>query len=284
MRKLFLILFVLAFGLAACGLHISIPINTITPGPTVTDQINVSLPADTSKAVDLTLDFGAGKLDLHPGSSALVTGTATYNVADFKPEITIDGSSVQIVQGNWKLNGIPNFTNLKNEWDLSLGTLPLNLTVEAGAYKAEYELGGLALTNLTIKDGAAESKLNFSSPNLAELKLLKYETGASNVSLTGLANANFDNLELNCGAGNYTLDFSGSLQHAGSVTVQTGVSNMTLVIPSAVAAQITVQGGLSNVSHDSAWKQNGNTYTQAGTGPQLTVVINIGAGNLTLTH
>ena len=283
-RKLIPVLIILALGLTACGFHISIPITTITPGPTVTDQINVPLPTDVSKTVGLSLAFGAGTLKVHPGANSLVSGTATYNIADFKPTVTTNSSTVRIEQGNWQLKGIPNFSNIKNEWDLSLGNAPLDLSIEAGAYHAEYQFGGLALTNLTVKDGAADTKLDFSSPNTADMALLHYETGASNVSLTGLGNANFASLEFNCGAGNYTLDFSGSLKRNGSVHIQTGVSNMTLVIPSGVPAQITVEGGLSNVTHDSGWARNGSVYTQNGSGPQLTIVVEIGAGNLTITR
>ena len=282
-RKLLPVILVLAIGLTACGFHINIPVTTITPGPTVTDEINVPLP-DTSNPVDLSLAFGGGTLKVQPGSDKLVSGTATYNIADFKPTVTATGSTVRIEQGNWQLKGIPNFSNIKNEWNLSLGTKPLNLTVEAGAYHAEYQFGGLALTNLTIRDGAAESTLDFSSPNTADMSLLHYETGASNVSLTGLGNANFSSLEFDCGAGNYTLDFTGALKRDGSIHIKTGVSNMTLVIPSGIPVQITVEGGLSNVTHDSGWSKNGRVYTQSGSGPQLTFVIEIGAGNLSITR
>ena len=65
-RKLLPVLLILALGLTACGFHVSLPITTITPGPTVTDQINVPLPADASKTVDLSLAFGAGTLKSSP--------------------------------------------------------------------------------------------------------------------------------------------------------------------------------------------------------------------------
>jgi hypothetical protein len=282
-RKLLPVFLVLVLGLTACGFHVSLPI-TVTHGPTVTDPINIPLPADASKTVDLSFAFGAGTLNIQPGADALVSGTATYNIADFKPIVTANGSTARIEQGNWQLTGIPDLSNIKNEWNLLLGDVPLDLTIEAGAYHAEYQFGGLALTNLTIKDGASDAKLDFSSPNAVEMNLLRYETGASNVSLTGLANANFASLEFDCGAGNYTLDFSGALKRDGSVHIQTGVSNMTLVIPAGIPIQITVEGGLSNVTYDSNWVRNGNVYTQEGSGPQLTIVAEIGAGNLTLTH
>ena len=284
-RKLLPVLFILALSTIACGFNVSVPINTVTPGPNVTDPINVPLPADTVNPVDLSLVFGAGTLKIHPGSSsALVSGTATYNIADFKPTLTVNGSTVRIEQGNWHLTGIPDLSNIKNTWDLSLGEQPLNLSIEAGAYQAEYQFGGLALANLTVKDGASDAKMNFASPNLTEMSLLSYETGASNVSLTGLGNADFASLLFHSGAGNFTLDFTGGLKRDGSVNIETGVSNTTLVIPSGIPVELTVDGGLSNITCDSGWSKNTNLYTQTGSGPLLTIVVNMGAGNLTITR
>jgi hypothetical protein len=282
-RKYLPVLLVLALSTIACG--VSVPINTVTPGPVVTDPINVPAPANTTNPVDLSLAFGAGTLKIHSGSTdALVSGTAKYNINDFKPVVTVNGSTVRIEQGNWHLTGIPDLSNVKNTWDLSLGDQPLNLSIEAGAYHAEYQFGGLALANLTVKDGAADTKMNFASPNLTEMSLLSYETGASNVSLTGLGNANFTSLLFHSGAGNFTLDFTGSLKRDGSVNIETGVSNTTLVIPSGMPVQLTVDGGLSNITYDSGWTKNTNLYTQKGNGPQLTIVVHMGAGNLTITH
>jgi N-terminal domain of toast_rack, DUF2154 len=282
-RKLLPVLLVLALSTIACGFHVNVPINTIKTGSMQTTQINVPLPADTTQSMDLSLGFGAGTLKIHPGASTVVSGTATYNVADFKPIVTVEGTTARIEQGNWLLTGIPDLSNIKNTWDLSLGKQPLNLSIEAGAYQAEYQFGGLALTNLTVKDGASDVKLDFDSPNLTNMSLLSYETGASNVSLTGLGNANFSSLLFHSGAGNFTLDFSGNLKQNGSVNIETGLGNTTLVIHSGIPAQLTVDSGLSNVTYGSSWSKSGNLYTQKGSGPQLTIIVHIGAGNLTLT-
>lgn len=283
-RKLLPAILVLSLALMACGININLPTVNITPGPTVTDEINVPLPSSPETVTNLSLAFGAGTLKVHPGSSVLVSGTATYNISDFKPTITVNGSTASIEQGNWKLNGIPNMANIKNDWDLSLGNAPIALTIQAGAYHAEYQFGGLSLTSLSVKDGAAQSKLDFDSPNASSMSLLHYETGASDVSLTNLGNANFSNLQFSSGAGNYTLDFSGTLLQDGTVTIQTGISNMNLVIPTGVPVTLTVEGGLNNITHDSNWTKNGNVYTQGGTGHTLNIIITIGAGNLNITH
>ena len=127
------------------------------------------------------------------------------------------------------------------------------------------------------------SNLSFSSPNPSEMSVLRYETGALSVEMTGLANANFNTLVFQSGAGEYTLDFSGKLQHDGTVTISSGFSNITLVIPENVSATVTMESGLTNVSTGSNWDQNGDLYTQKGEGPTLTFVIKMGAGNITLT-
>ena len=282
-RKLTPILLALALVLSACSLHVSVPI-TQTTGPTVTDRISIPLPSGTSQAVSLKLSFGAGTLKLSPGAANLVEGTATYNIQDLKPKVTSTGNTVQVEQGNYHLTGLPDFSNIKNEWDFQLGGVPLDLEIEGGAYTADLALGGLALTNLTIRDGASKVNLSFDKPNPSGMNLLRYETGASNVSVTGLANANFASMEFAGGAGNYTLDFSGDLQRDASVNIKTGVSNLTLVIPAGIPVQITVEGALANVTHGSDWSKNNSVYTQAGTGSRLVIVIEIGAGNLTVTR
>ena len=55
------------------------------------------------------------------------------------------------------------------------------------------------------------------------------------------------------------------------------------LLPESVSAEVTVEGGFKNVNAGSGWSQNGDMYTQEGEGPTLTFVIEMGAGNLTLT-
>jgi hypothetical protein len=269
---------VLALASMACGFNIDLP-KAPTPGPEVTDDISV--PTPKTDDVSLSLSFGAGEMTLAPGASQLVDGTATYNYAAFKPDVNIDGGKVQIQMSN--INSFPSFKNLKNVWDLKLGDAPMDLSIESGAYKGTFEFGGLALNNLTIKDGAAEVDLAFSEPNLAEMSVFHYETGASDIKMSGLANANFSIFDFSSGAGDYTLDFSGELQRDASVKISSGLSNIIIVIPEGVNAVVTVDSGASNISAGSSWSQNGNVYKQKGEGPTLTFVIDIGAGNVTLT-
>jgi len=277
-HKFVLFIAILALATLACGSNIDLP-KAPTPGPEVTDKISV--PTPKVDKVNLSLSFGAGEMTLAPGASQLVDGTATYNYAAFKPVVNIDGGDIQVKMSD--IHSFPAFKGLKNIWDLKLGDTPMDLNIEAGAYKGTFEFGGLALNNLTVKDGAAEVELTFSEPNLTEMSVFHYETGASDVKMSGLANANFNMMDFSAGAGDYTLDFSGELQRDASVKISSGLSNIIVVVPEGVNAVVTVDSGASNISVGSSWSKNGNTYRQTGNGPTLTFMIDIGAGNVTLT-
>jgi hypothetical protein len=273
---------ILALALAsmACGFSIDLP-KRPAAGPEVEESITV--PDPKSDETRLSISFGAGKLALSPNPQAgnLVDGSAVYNVEDLKPQIQKNGGSIEIRQGDFK--SLPLFEDMKNEWDLKLSDTPLELTVEAGAYEGSLELGGLALKALTVKDGASHVDLSFTEPNQTEMSMLRYETGASDIKLKGLANANFSTLTFSGGAGNFTLDFSGELQRDAVATVESGLGNLSLIIPAGVDALVTVESTAVNINHSSGWTQNGQTYTQRGSGPVLTIVVKMAAGNLVIT-
>lgn len=279
-KTLIFALLALSLAALACSFQGNLPAIK-TPGPDVTEPVSVKVPdAD----VNLTISFGAGQLTLAPGAQNLVDGTAKYNIPDFKPQIESLGGNITIKQGDYQLNGFPAVSDIKNEWDLQLGSVPMNLTINAGAYEGAFDLGGLALTNLAINDGAAEVVANFSAPNPQKLAVFSYKTGASNVTLNKLGNANFASLVFESGAGNYKLDFNGAFQRDGSVNIRSGMSNLTLVIPANVNATVKVSSGLSNVQFPQSWSQNGDTYTQKGEGPALTIIIEMGAGNVQISQ
>jgi hypothetical protein len=277
---------VFALVTMACGVNFNLPITEVKTGPKQTDEISVPVP-DTKSTIDLTLSFGAGELEVQPAAQdVLVSGTATYNVPDFKPIIESSDNQVEIKQGNLEINGIPNFEkNIKNHWDLKINTAnPLNLNVKAGAYSGKYELGGLSLENLDITDGASDVNVNFNEPNQSDMKKFSYNTGASNVTLEGLGNANFETMVFKGGAGSYRLSFDGEIKQDAVVSIESGISTVTIVVPEGVPAQVTFDGGLSNVQALGEWTQSGDIYSLEGTGSKLTIIVKMGAGTLELRN
>jgi hypothetical protein len=284
-KQIFLLILVLALVSMACGFNINLPVERIQTGETVTEEILVENLDDPQAVAMVTLEFGAGELRLSPGADgALISGTAVYNVRDFKPRISVQGDNVTVSTGDLEIRGIPNFnsTDYKNEWDLNLADAPMELKINAGAYQGKMELGGLALHALEVADGASDVDLSFSELNLVEMSSLSYETGASQVELSDLANANFEQMFFKGGAGDYTLDFSGELQRDAAVMVEAGICNLTIIVPEGVPVQVGMEGGLTNVDTRGSWDRSGTTYTTEGSGPAITIQVKMGAGNLNL--
>lgn len=284
MRRLFYALTALALATLACGPslpNVNLPIAQITPGPLQTVTVSEASAGDAVGQV--TLGVGAGNLKLAAGGDGLVSGTIEYNVAEWKPEIKRDGAAVTIQQNfaKDKLN-IPTGGGLTNKWDLKLGSGPLELTVNAGAYDGQSDLGGLRLRRLEINDGASTSTVTFDTANPDEMTLLKYATGASTVKLTGLANANFAEMLFDGGAGTYTLDFSGTLKRDARVTVRAGVCTLTIVVPPGTQAEVTKSGAITTVKTEGTWNTSGDTYKLSGSGPLLKISVDMGVGTLNL--
>ncbi|MCZ7551634.1 MAG: hypothetical protein B6D39_10575 [Anaerolineae bacterium UTCFX2] len=286
MSRLFIVLAISALALAtlACGITINVPVDRIVTGPTQTDEIRVRFP--DAKIAKLELSFGAGKLNLRPaeqGREYLVTGTAAYNVANFKPIITEKNESIRISTGNVELTGFPSLNSkIENRWDLQIGKGLLDLVINSGAYQGDIELGGLELRSLEITDGAADVRLRFSEPNPVEMERLLYQTGASNVQLFDLANANFKSLTFRSGAGDYRLDFSGTLQREAVVSIESGLSQVVVIVPKGTPAKLFSSGGLLKINASGGWKKQGGGYVLSGEGPGLTINVDMGAGNLEL--
>ncbi len=253
-------------------------------GPT--QELAIDEPLGSAAVTDVAISMGAGTLSLSPGATGLVSGVVRYNVDAWKPVVGRTDRKLTIDQG--KKGGLEAIGgDVVNDWQLHLGGAPMRLEVSAGAYEGTYDLGGLTLQDLTIKDGAAKTEVTFDSANPGQMQRLLYETGASTVNLTGLANANFRTLEFKGGAGSYSLDFSGQLRTDGTVRVEAGVGTVTIVVPAETAARVTVEGSLTDVSLEGEWTTTGKTSgtpaaTAGGEGKTLTITVDMSVGTLKL--
>ncbi len=281
-RPLFAVLIVMLLASLACSVNISVP--TMQVGPTKTFTVNQPVPPGISLA-SVNMSMGAGTLKLSGGASGLVVGAITYNVPDWDPKVTTTDSGVTITQGeNTNITGIPT-SNLVNDWVMQLSNnVAMDLTINAGAYKGTMDLTGLHIRSLSITDGASQNKVMFNAPNPETMDLLTYRTGASQVELDGLANANFSNMEFDGGAGEYTFDFAGTLAQDSAMTIKTGVSSVTITVPAEMAVTFINSGGVSNVNTSGTWTVDGSTYTSAGSGHMLTIHAEMAVGTVKLNR
>lgn len=275
-----LIILTIAVTLMACSLTINVP--SVETGVTQTFKIDEALDSG-SETASVNIEMGAGTLDLTGGTEKLVEGEVIYNVKSWKPTVTRAGNSISIKQENTSTVGIPDGT-IKNMWTIQLGSIPMDLSLSTGAYEGTLDLSGLSITSLSIRDGASKSTVRFDTPNPVDMSILSYKTGASQVSLKELGNANVDQISFDGGVGSYELDFTGDLSKDVNVTIKSGMSDIKLVFPTDCRANVIINGGLSNVDINGTWSVTNNSYSFGTTGPVVNVIIEMAVGNLQLVQ
>jgi hypothetical protein len=277
-----LISLVLLAATLACSFSVNVP--NIETGPTQTLELDETLAGSTDVS-KLIIEMAAGSLNIEPSSDDKLGGRVDYNVPAWNPTITRISDSLTISQGHDNAIGNVSGNDIINDWDLQIGNqVTLDLTINAGAYKGRLDLSGLKLRRLEINDGASDGDVKFNTPNPEVMERLIYRTGASKVNLYGLANANFTDMSFDGGAGDYLLDFSGTLNQDATVNIHTGVSAMTIIIPAGMHAIITNNGAISNVTPVGTWTVSNNVYEADGEGHTLIINIDLAVGSLKLVR
>ncbi len=257
---------------------------TIEPGETRVVNITEDLP-ENNEATEIKFNMAAGEFFLNPGSAYLVNGTITYNVENWEPEYTRRQNFYQIRQVNpLGISGIPG-DEVENTWDLTLtNAIPIDLTIEGGASKNVFNFSGLQLNNLSILQGASDTMIQFDVPNPQTMDVFSFTTGASSAELYGLGNANFTEMRFQAGAGDYTLDFTGTLRQDAAVEIQATISNITIIIPAGMKAEIINEGTVSNINTTGTWLLTDDTYATLSEGFTLTIYLDMAVGNVNLIH
>jgi hypothetical protein len=283
-RTLMLLTGLLLITSLACSITVNLP-NLRVPTVQVTTPrvmtIDEPLPAGATQPIRLRLEMGMGELRLQAGAEGLLEGSIRYNVPEWEPQILRGENALTLTQR--QTDGQLAFPkDTINEWDLKLGNYPLDLSINAGAYKGELDLSGVPLTRLHISDGASEARVVFNTPNPLPMEQLRYRTGASKVELVGLGNANAAEIVFEGGTGAYTLDFSGELSQDTKVQIKSGVSQVVLIIPEEMPARIEITGGLNNITPHGTWSIRDGVYEKSGSGARLLIEIQMGVGSLEL--
>lgn len=137
----------------------------VKTGPTQTETFSV--PAGKAKSVRVHLKIGAGELEIAGGAKQLMDGTITYNVADWKPDMSysVDGSNGTLMVMQPEGGVHTNAGNVKYDWDLHFSDkTQLGIAVEMGAGKSQLNLSGLDLQDFSMECGAGDATVDLSGP------------------------------------------------------------------------------------------------------------------------
>lgn len=198
--------------------------------------------------LDVEVEFTSGTLRLFPGvRERLYRVEARYDEEIFESSTSYDprDSHLEIKVTPRDHDGVdldldddsPQFL------DLALTpAIPLSLDLKFGAARSQIELGGLAVHRAVVKTGASSGRIGFDSPNRITCEELEVAVGAAELTVYGLGHARCEQVKLAGGAGDVTLDFTGSWP-GGFLTeaeIIMGLGGLRLRIPENVGVQLSM--------------------------------------------
>jgi hypothetical protein len=243
------------------------------------------------KMLETRLDLGAGELKLGPKVSGgrLFEGRFSYRPRDFKPEFhyTASRQTGFLTLETRSLKKFLTDRDPKNEWEISFSPEVLHtFDLDLGACEAELDFSGLPVKELKLDLGAGECRVFFEKPNPVEMKKLEIAAGASELTVKGLGNANFNQMKFDGGLGEFRLDFSGDFTGDRQADVSVGLGEIELLFPPGLGVRVYKESGLSSVDFgpdfeevsDGVW-ETGN-YRRAKS--RLLVKLSVGLGSAEL--
>ncbi|KPL04004.1 MAG: hypothetical protein AMJ73_04790 [candidate division Zixibacteria bacterium SM1_73] len=217
-------------------------------------EIHKKIESKGEKSLTVEIDLGGGIIDLEKND----TGNILDAEIEYDPdEVDIDidyekvGDRGKLYLSSEYEDGL-DFDTEDNYWHLEFtDRIPIDFEIDVGACEAEFDFTGLRLNDLDLDLGASSTEITFRKPNPVRLSKINIDVGASELTVKGLGNANFDKLSFDGGVGDFTLDFRGELKHKAYVDIDVGLGSLTILLPRDIGVRIAEEGSfLSSFSID----------------------------------
>ncbi len=218
-----------------------------------------SVNAGNASHVVARLMMQPGNLQIQGGVGHLLDARFVYQPAAWRPSVSyrVTGSRGELAVRQPHLQSV---TSSQNTWNIGLSDrMPMNLEVTSGPGNATLSLRPLVLSTLTMVAGPGNVTIDAGSPSLRALKIT-------------------------AGPGNLTINLNAPWKHNVAATIDGGIGNTTLRLPTTIGAQVTVQGMGRVTAPDFA--RQGDSYVNAAFGKtkvDVHVSLTAGIGNVVLT-
>lgn len=226
--------------------------------------LDVSRQLHDSGALQVKVQYGAGRLELHAAATrVLYDMRLRYDAERTEPLHAFTQNPRVLRLGVRKQNvKVPNDRN-PAEMRLDLAdAVPMELSLELGAVEADLDLTRLRLQRLDVQTNASEATLRFDSPNPEPMTSMRLDVGAASLKALRLANANAEEISVDAGVGNVDLDFGGEWRRDMSLDVEVSLGVAHLRVPSDVGVRVEVRKALGSFEHDGLEKRDGAYYSE----------------------
>lgn len=208
------------------------------------------------KHLTVKMDIGAGTIDLgRDRTGDILSAEVEYYPKKFEIDIDYQRSKDEgelYLESKSKKGKSIDIDTEDNYWYLEFSDkIPISFEIDVGACEAEFDFTGLKIDQLDMDLGASSVEVDFRKPNSERISEINIDVGASELEITGLGNANFEELSFDGGVGDFTLDFSGEFEHRAYVEIDVGLGSLTILVPEDAGVQIKSESSfLSSVSID----------------------------------
>ena len=126
--------------------------------------------------------------------------------------------------------------------------VPMQLTLELGATRADIELGGLRLRALELRAGAAQANVDVRSPNPESLRDASFDVGAAHVTVDHGGNLRASKVTINVGAGALDYDLDGEWSGDVHLDASVAMGGLTLRVPPDAGIRVSAKTFLVDFS------------------------------------
>jgi hypothetical protein len=218
-------------------------------------KITKKIELKGEKHLTVKMDIGAGIIDLRKNRTGdILNAEVDYDPDELRVDIEYDAEKDEgtlYLESESRRKGI-DLDKEDHYWNLEFtGKIPISFELDVGACEAELDFTGLKIDQLDMDLGASSVDVDFREPNPVRIHKMSIDVGASQLSITGLGNANFERLSFDGGVGDFTLDFSGDFKHRAYVDIDVGLGSLNILLPDDAGVEIRSESSfLSSFSID----------------------------------
>lgn len=215
------------------------------------------------ETLDVRVSYGMGQLRIRPAEDGLLYHMQLrYDEETFEPQAEYQGGRLELGVEGLGRNIRLGRDRDRGELDLHLARdVAMDLRLEFGAVRADIDLGGLTLTGLDLETGASETRIRISEPNPVPMARAELEVGAADFEARHLGNLNARRIDVSCGVGDVTLDFSGEWAQEATVDLEIGLGAATLRFPEGLGVRLEKSGFLLSVNAEGMVKRGDAYYS-----------------------
>ena len=218
-----------------------------------------------SAPLTVRVEYVAGQLEMRPAvGRTLYKMSMKYDAERSDPLTRFDAAGHALTLG-LRSRGV-NFGKSDSDGGALHAELsdkvPMDLVLELGAIKGDLQLGGLRLTDFSLKAGAADITVHFDKVNPERLRHMQFEIGAADVKIVHAANSGVEKVTANIGVGALDFDLTDPLTHDVDITATVAMGDFTLRVGSDVGVYVDEKTVLADFDKSGLVKKGDGYYSE----------------------